>query len=284
MSKTTIENMKSGEERAFYNSVDVDFNNITISGLEDGESAFKECRDFSIKNSSFALRYPFWHCKNFTIDTCTYELPTRASLWYCSNGKISNTNLFSVKALRNCDNITLTNSTFNSEDFCWKSDNITINNVTLTGLTPFFDSNSLTIDNLQLTGKYSFQYCNDIKMTNSRLDSKDGFWHTHNVEVRDSVLIGEYLAWYSEDLTLINCHIKGIQPLCYCKNLKMINCTMEDANLAFEYSDVQADIHSHIDSIKNVLSGTVTVDSYDEFINECQVYPCYGVVQKRKAY
>lgn len=277
-----IENIKTGEERAFYNSKDTTFINVTIEGPEDGESAFKECRNINVVNSSMVLRYPFWHCHDFTIKDSTFAVTSRASLWYCTNGKITNTNLVSVKAIRECNNMEISDSTFESEEFGWKSNNLTIKNLKLTGMIAFMDSNNLTIDNLTLKGKYSFQYDNNIKMTNSHLDTKDAFWHSKDVYIKDSILKGEYIAWYSENLTFENCHIDGIQPLCYCKNLKLINCTMSNCNLAFEYSDVQADVKSHISSIKNILKGKVIVDGYDEYINDCQVYPCEGVVEIRK--
>ena len=89
-----------------------------------------------------------------------------------------------------------------------------------------------------------------MELENCNLDTKDAFWHSKNVTVRDSVIKGEYLAWFSENLTLINCKIIGTQPLCYCKNLKLINCTMEDTDLSFEYSEVEADIKGNVVSIK----------------------------------
>ena len=71
----------------------------------------------------------------------------------------------------------------------------------------------------------------------------------------ESVVKGEYLGWYSENLTLEKCRITGTQPLCYCKNLRLIECTMENTDLSFEYSEVDADIIGHIDSVKNPRSG-----------------------------
>ena len=52
------------------------------------------------------------------------------------------------------------------------------------------------------------------------------------------------------------------------KNLKLINCTTKGCDLAFEYSEVEVDIKGHVDSIKNPKSGTITVDSVGERINE----------------
>ena len=121
----------------------------------------------------------------------------------------------------------------------------------------------------------------NLEITDSYLDTKDAFWHSKNVTVRNSVVKGEYLAWFSEGLTLIDCKIIGTQPLCYCKDLKLINCTMEDADLAFEYSDVEADIKGHVISIKNPRSGIIVVDSVGEIIRENPVMECSGVVEFR---
>jgi hypothetical protein len=93
---------------------------------------------------------------------------------------------------------------------------------------------------------------------------------------------GEYLAWFSEGLTLINCRIIGTQPLCYCKNLTLIDCEMQGCDLSFEYSDVQASINGHIDSVKNPRSGSITADSIGEVIWEDAVMPCDAQVIVRK--
>lgn len=79
---------------------------------------------------------------------------------------------------------------------------------------------------------------------------------------------GEYLAWYSENLRLINCTIRGTQPLCYCKGLVLENCTMENTDLSFERSEVEATVKGNIISVKNPLKGFVKADSIDEIIVE----------------
>ena len=133
-----------------------------------------------------------------------------------------------------------------------------------------------------MQGKYSFQYMEDVEIGSSLLDTKDAFWHSKNVTVTDSVLRGEYLGWFSENLTLVNCRIIGTQPLCYCKGLKLVNCTMEDADLAFEYSDVEAEIHGHVVSVKNPRSGVVVLDSVGEVIMGDAVMECTGKVLIRE--
>lgn len=57
---------------------------------------------------------------------------------------------------------------------------------------------------------------------------------------------------------------------------------MEDADLSFEYSDVEADVHGHVISIKNPKSGIITADSVGEIIREDAVMECSGEVVIRK--
>ena len=56
--------------------------------------------------------------------------------------------------------------------------------------------------------------------------------------------------------------------MCYIENLVMKNCKLINTTLAFEYSTVEADITSKIDSVINPSGGTITADSIDELIIE----------------
>lgn len=146
----------------------------------------------------------------------------------------------------------------------------------------FMDSRDVRLRNVKMKGKYSFQYMENLEITDSELDTKDAFWHSKNVTVRNSIVKGEYLGWFSEGLTLIHCKIIGTQPLCYCKNLKLVDCTMEHTDLAFEYSEVEADIEGHVDSIKNPKSGKIVVDSVGEIVQEDAVMECVGEIVIRE--
>ena len=53
---------------------------------------------------------------------------------------------------------------------------------------------------------------------------------------------------------------------------------MKNCDLAFEYSEVNADIVGNIISIKNPKSGKIKVDSVDEIINGDSVMPVKGKV------
>jgi len=262
-------NQTFDQERALYGIKDALVENCRFDGPADGESALKEASDFEVRNSYMNLRYPFWHVTNAKISATEMTENCRAALWYDKGVEIDNCRLGGIKALRECQDIVLKNSTVNSPEFIWKCSNLTIDNVTIEGSEyPFFEVRGAKINNLTMKGKYSFQYDEDIEITNSNFDTKDAFWHTKNITVRDSVIKGEYLGWYSENLTLINCKIIGTQPFCYCKNLVLENCTMEECDLAFERSSVQASIVGKIDSVKNPISGKITAQEIGEIIIE----------------
>ena len=84
--------------------------------------------------------------------------------------------------------------------------------------------------------------------------------------INDKTFDKERALYGSHGLTLENCTITGTQPFCYCRGLKLINCKMNDADLSFEKSEVDAEITTHVDSIKNPLSGTIRALSVGEII------------------
>ncbi len=281
-----MENRISGQvydiERALYNIKNTEVSECTFAGPADGESALKETRNVLVKNCNFSLRYPLWHARGFEMDMVNMDELTRAAIWYSYDGLIKNSKLNGIKALRECENIQMKDCIVNSPEFGWKTKNLSISRSEMESEYFLFECKDVIIDELKQKGKYSFQYVENMTITNSYLDTKDAFWHGKNITVKDSVLKGEYLAWFSEDLTLINCKITGTQPLCYCKNLKMINCTMEETDLAFEYSEVEADINGNIVSVKNPKSGTIVADSVGEIIWDDPIMEVKGNVIIRK--
>ncbi|MCR4735864.1 MAG: DUF3737 family protein [Treponema sp.] len=269
MNKTSYENQTYDQERALYGIKNALVKNCSFDGPADGESAMKEAGGLRVEDCYMNLRYPFWHVHDAKINNCTFTQNCRAALWYDNNIKIEHSTLDGIKALRECRNIVIKNSTADSPEFIWKCRNVKIQNLTIKESEyPFFEVSKAKISELTLKGKYAFQYCSNIEITKSELETKDAFWHSKNVTVRDTIIRGEYLGWYSENLTLINCHIIGTQPFCYCKNLILKNCTMENCDLAFERSIIQADIKGKIDSIKNPLKGKIIADSIGEVIIE----------------
>lgn len=262
----TICDITTDLERAFYAARGDEFVRCTFAGPADGESALKESANVTVRDCRFELRYPLWHVtdcvfeKNEMTDTC------RAAFWYCEDLSLRDSVLHGTKALRECRGITMENCDTLSEEFGWFCHGLTVSGGRAEGNYFLFRSSDIRIKGLDFKGKYSFQYCENVTIEDAKLDTKDAFWHTKNVTVKNSLVAGEYLGWYSEGLTLINCHIRGTQPLCYCKNLTLIDCTMEDCDLSFEHSEVNATIIGKVDSVKNPAAGQITLDEVGEWI------------------
>ena len=60
---------------------------------------------------------------------------------------------------------------------------------------------------------------------------------------------------------------------------------MEGCDLSFEYSEVEASVNGHIDSVKNPRSGTITADSVGEtlYTDDAVYKPDGKVVVRGKA-
>ncbi|MCR5513816.1 MAG: DUF3737 family protein [Bacilli bacterium] len=259
------------EERAFYGLNGIEAENISIDGPKDGESAFKECSDVSVRDSYFNLRYPFWHDHGLNLKNIEMTDKCRAAIWYSDHIDIRDSKMHGIKALRECSNIYMSNVDVISPEFGWSVDNIKLDNVTIESEYLFMRSKNLKAEKLFMKGKYSFQYFENAEFDNCEFKTKDAFWHSKNVTVRNSYIDGEYLGWYSENLTLINCTIEGTQPLCYCKNLKLIDCKMIRCDLSFERSEVEANIIGNVDSIKNPLQNShIIADSVGEIIHDIE--------------
>ena len=261
-----IENKTFDEERALYGSDGVRAVACRFDGPADGESAFKESKNIEAEDCFFNLRYPFWHDKNVTIRNCEMTDLCRAALWYSDGITIEGSKLHGIKALRECSDIKMRDTSIVSPEFGWNSHNIDMKDCSAGGEYFMMNAKGLHFDGVSLKGKYSFQYIADSVFENCNFDTKDAFWHAKNVVVRNSVVKGEYLAWYCENVTFENCIVSGTQPLCYCKGLKMINCEMHGADLAFEKSEVEADITTPVISIKNPAKGYIRVPAVDEVI------------------
>ncbi len=254
------------KERALYGSHGLTLENCAFDGLADGESALKESSGITVRNCFCNLRYPFWHDSGLEIENCTMTELCRAAIWYSDNINIKNSSLHGIKALRECSDVSIENCSIISPEFGWSVNGVTMVDSTAESEYFMMRSSGITFRNVRFKGKYSFQYIENALFENCVFDTKDAFWHGRNITVRSSVINGEYLAWYSDGLTLENCTITGTQPFCYCRGLKLINCKMNDADLSFEKSEVDAEITTHVDSIKNPLSGTIRALSVGEII------------------
>ena len=266
MKKIVLQNQIYSKERALYNSNNLSILKCRFEGIEDGESALKESKNIEVKDSYFDLRYPFWHDVNVNLQNIEMTSKCRAALWYSKNIEISKSIMNGIKALRECLNIEIYDTKVVSPEFGWKNNSFKFVNSSVESEYAFFQSKNVTLVGSTLNGKYSFQYVKNLIIENSVCNTKDAFWHVKNGLIKNSTINGEYLGWYSDGLTFVNCTISGTQPLCYCKNLKLINCKMNGCDLSFEYSDVDAQIIGHVDSIKNPRSGIIRATSVGEII------------------
>ena len=272
-----IENQSFDAERALYGSDGVRIVNCRFDGPADGESALKESRNIEAENCFFDLRYPLWHDTDTKLTGCEMTENCRAAIWYTNRIEIKKSVLHGIKALRECADIVIDGCDIISPEFGWYNKNVTMSDTAVKGEYFMMRSDVLHFDKVTLDGKYSFQYITDSTFDGCKFNTKDAFWHAKNVTVRNSVIKGEYLAWYSENLTLENCIIDGTQPLCYCKGLRLINCEMRNTDLSFERSEVDATLTAPIVSIKNPLSGRITVPAADEIIRDFDS-PCEIVI------
>ena len=261
-----IKDQEFGGERPLYTLHDAKLENVTIHL---GESSIKESGNIEAEDCTFEGKYVFWECRGFKTTNCLYRESARSSLWYSENGTLVNCRVEAPKMFRRMKGIRIENCDFtNAQETLWDCDDVVIKDSRIENADYLgMHTNNVSIENYHQEGNYSFQYSKNVEIKNSLLNSKDAFWECENVTLTDCEINGEYLGWYSKNLRLIRCHITGEQPLCYCENLYMEDCTMgEDANLAFEYSTLQATIKGHVHSIKNPTSGNIEVESVGEII------------------
>lgn len=275
---TTVKNLVSDKERELYNVEYTEVIDCTFVGPADGESALKECRNFTVSGCKFSLRYPLWHATDYRVENSEMDVNARAAVWYGIRGYFKDCTLGGIKVFRECQDTTVENCTITSFESGWHCDGFKMYDCKVLSEYFLLGSRNIIIKNTKLDGKYPMQYVENVTLENCEISTKDCLWHGKNVVAKNCVFHGEYLAWYSENFTLIDCLIDGTQPLCYCKNLKLINCRTKNCDFAFELSDIDADIVGDVQSIRSPLSGTIVCDSVGEIVNDVTAYDCKGKV------
>ncbi len=233
-----------------------------------GESPLKESKNLKISNTTFEWKYPMWYASNIECENIKLTNDARSGIWYCSNITIKNSLIEAPKTFRRAKDVYLENVEFtNASETFWNCKDIKIINSSFKGDYLLMNSKNVHIDKLHLEGNYFFDGGENLEISNSFLDSKDAFWNCKNVIVRNSVIHGEYIGWNSENITFIDCEIISHQGFCYMKNVKLVNTKVLDSDLTFEYSEnIDADIISKVQSIKNPSSGVIKVKGVDELI------------------
>lgn len=253
-------------ERALFQGRDL---YISDTIFDDGESPLKESKDIELEGCMFKWKYPLWYSNNISVNNCTIFEMGRAGIWYTNNIAVKNTIIEAPKNFRRCTDVRLENADFpNAQETLWNCKQVKLDNVSAKGDYFAMNCEDMEIDGLRLVGNYSFDGVKNAVIRNSKLISKDAFWNSENITVYDSFISGEYLGWNAKKLTLINCTIESLQGMCYIDDLVMKNCKLINTTLAFEYSTVDADISSSIDSVINPSGGTIRANSIGELILE----------------
>ncbi|GFP74534.1 DUF3737 family protein [Clostridium fungisolvens] len=259
-------------ERALFHSKDL---KVSYSTFADGESPLKESQNIKIDHSMFKWKYPLWYCNNIVVEDSILSEMARSGIWYTDNIEVVNTIIEAPKNFRRAKRIKLENVNIpNAGETLWNCDEISFKNVTAKGDYFGMNSSNIKIDGFQLVGNYSFDGGKNIEIHNAKMLSKDAFWNCENVTVYDSFISGEYLGWNSKNLTFVNCTIESLQGLCYIDNLVMKNCRVLNTTLAFEYSTVDVQICSEIDSVMNPSGGIIRAEGIGELImDETKIDP-----------
>ena len=237
--------------------------------FDDGESPLKESRNIELIGSMFKWKYPLWYSRDIALKNCSIFEMGRAGIWYTDRIFAEDTVIEAPKNFRRCHDVKLKNVTFaNAAETLWSCDGVKMEQVTARGDYFAMNSQNLTIDGFTLVGNYSFDGVKNVEIRHAKLLSKDAFWNSENVTVYDSFISGEYLGWNAKNLTLVNCTIESLQGMCYIDNLIMKNCKLINTTLAFEYSTVDVEIASRIDSVMNPTGGTIRAEQIGELILE----------------
>lgn len=251
-------------ERAMFQASDL---KIVDSIFENGESPLKHSHHIEIESSFFKWKYPMWYSDGIKILNSVLFENARAGIWYTKNISMESTVIEAPKCFRRCRGVKLKNVNFvNAAETLWNCSRVNIDNVCAKGDYFAMNSSNLKIDGLRLSGNYSFDGVKNAEINNSVLMSKDAFWNSENITVRNSFISGEYLGWDSKNLTFENCTIESLQGMCFVENLVLKNCKVINTTLAFEYSSVDVDVTTEINSIKNPWEGTIRARSIGEII------------------
>ena len=191
----------------------------------------------------------------------------RSGIWYTKDITFGNCTVDAPKMFRRCDGITIKDSTFsNASETLWNCKNIFIKSTAVNGDYFGMGSENVRCAGISVSGNYLFDGAKNIEISDSKLISKDAFWNCENVVVKDCFIVGEYLGWNSKNVKFINCTIESNQGMCYIDGLILENCKLINTDLAFEYSKVDADVVSKIDSVKNPISGRIKAESIEKII------------------
>ena len=252
-------------ERSLFSSKELEVEECSFS---DGESPLKESSDIVVNKCTFEWKYPLWYCHKVVVKDSEIKFTARSGIWYTEDLEMSKTKVIAPKTFRRSDNLKISEVNFpNASETLWQCNMVRLYVVEAKGDYFGYGCEDVEADNLVIHGNYLFDSSKNVTIRNSYLESKDAFWNCENVTLINCVIIGEYLGWNTKNLTLINCKIESHQGLCYVDGLKMYHCEVYRSDLILEYSkDIDAEICTVVDSIKNPSNGQIVVAGVKELI------------------
>ena len=264
-----MENIKGGVftgERALFASADLKIENAVFC---DGESPLKESKNIELIGCEFGWKYPLWYSRDARLTDSVLKLTARSGIWYTHGITMIDCTVDAPKTFRRSSGIALERVTLaNAKETMWNCSSVALKDVSIKGDYFGFGTSDVTADNISVDGNYLFDGGRNITVKNSRLISKDAFWNCENVTVENCLIVGEYLGWNSKNVTFIDCTIESNQGMCYMDGVTLRNCKLINTDLCFEYCTVDAEISSHVDSVKNPISGRIVAESIGEIIHE----------------
>jgi hypothetical protein len=253
-------------ERALFQAGDIRIDHSTFS---DGESPLKHAHGIAATDTAFEWKYPLWYASDVTATRCTLLEGARSGIWYTHDITITDSLIAAPKIFRRSSGIVLTNVQFpNATETLWQCDDVTLHAVMASGDYFGMNSSGVRAFDLRIDGNYLFDGGSDIVVEGGILNSRDAFWNCHDVVVRNATIIGEYLGWNSRNLTFENCTIESLQPLCYIDGLVMRGCRLVNTTLAFEYSTIDVQLDSRVDSVINPSGGILRCQGIGELIQD----------------
>ena len=255
-------------ERALFQTDGLKIINTTF---EKGTHPLKHSRYVEVEDSKIDCRYPMWYSEKLKLKNTVIGENGIAAIWYGEEINVTDTTINAPKSFRRCQVVNLRNVNItNGDETLWKTQNIRLSNVKVKGSYFGMDSDGVEITGLELRGDHAFDGVRNATIRGSFIMSENAFWNCENIVVFDSRISGNCIGWNSRNVKFVNCTIESHQGMCFVKDLVLEKCTLPNTDLAFEYSNISANIIGSINSIKNPKGGIIKADYIGEIIMESE--------------
>lgn len=260
------ENESFSGNRCLADKKDVTIRNCTFDGSSGGENALLRSSRLVVENVLIDQKGVFWNSSKLKITTAEFAKRAEMALWYSDHLNVSDASINCDKVLRECSHIDLNKCGIVSNEFGWFNSFINVMNTKVEGDYFMLKSENMAFRNTSATGSSAYQYVKNATFENCEIIGDNMFWHAENVLIKDCEIKGDSIGWFSDRILMINCRISGRNPFCNCKNLQMSGCTIVGTGIAFENSEVEADLEGSLESIVNPAAGVIKVPEVKEVV------------------